>query len=313
MNNDANYPEEKIDTGLVDFDFADVKESQIRTEPSDGKNVQFGNSPQTEVIQPDSDNGLKKSQDSSIDSDLLIMCLRTNLRRELVNNLIAQKQQKTFSTEHSQLVELLLQKDTDLKATLKLAEEQGVLQQKVIALETEVERHDNEIRNLQKQLKEAEQLLATAIFQAKQKLQSIARANRKPVSSEDLIKFAHRISASNAVCAPLNWQQGDLRRPYPTDIEMRLGYLGRLGEMNVNGHMGNFPDLLHRPTHSLGQQGTSAVPNSQAGTYSWLSQNDLHLPMSLPHMMEAKNPKKESEDVDVMSSDSSSSSSSDSQ
>lgn len=41
----------------------------------------------------------------------------------------------------------------------KLAEEQGVLQQKVIALETEVERHDVEIRNLQKQLKEAEQLL----------------------------------------------------------------------------------------------------------------------------------------------------------
>lgn len=57
---------------------------------------------------------------------------------------------------------------------------------------------------------------ATAIFQAKQKLQSITRANNRPVNSEELIKFAHRISASNAVCAPLNWQQGDLRRPYPT-------------------------------------------------------------------------------------------------
>lgn len=57
---------------------------------------------------------------------------------------------------------------------------------------------------------------ATAIFQAKQKLTAIGRANRRPVSSEDLIKFAHRISASNAVCAPLNWQQGDPRRPYPT-------------------------------------------------------------------------------------------------
>lgn len=121
-----------------------------------------------------------------------------------------------------------------------MAEEQGTLQQKVVALETEVERHDVEIRNLQKQLKEAEQLLviqifimlhfkkirnvsihilfcqATAIFQAKQKLQSIARANRRPVSSEELIKFAYRISASNAVCAPLSWQQGDPRRPYPT-------------------------------------------------------------------------------------------------
>lgn len=59
---------------------------------------------------------------------------------------------------------------------------------------------------------------ATAIYQAKQKLQSINRANRRPVSSEDLIKFAHRISSSNAVCAPLTWQPGDPRRPYPTGI-----------------------------------------------------------------------------------------------
>lgn len=93
---------------------------------------------------------------------------------------------------------------------------------------------------------------------------------------------------------------------------MRLGYLGRLGDMNVNGHLGNFPDL-HRSSNTLPQ---SAGPNSQAGTYSWLSQGDLHLPMALPHSgvaMEAKNTKKESDDVDVMSTDSSSSSSSDSQ
>lgn len=42
---------------------------------------------------------------------------------------------------------------------LQLAEEQGVLQQKMVALETEVEHHNVEIHNLQKQLKEAEQLL----------------------------------------------------------------------------------------------------------------------------------------------------------
>ena len=48
-----------------------------------------------------------------------------------------------------------------------------------------------------------------------------------PVPAEDLIKYGHRISASNAVSAPLTWQQGDPRRPYPTDIEMRLGFLAR--------------------------------------------------------------------------------------
>ena len=38
------------------------------------------------------------------------------------------------------------------------------MQQKVVALETEVEHHDVEIRNLQKQLKEAEQLLVNHIL-----------------------------------------------------------------------------------------------------------------------------------------------------
>ena len=98
-----------------------------------------------------------------------------------------------------------------------------------------------------------------------------------------------------------------------TDIEMRLGYLGRLGDMNVNGHLGNFPDILHRPTHALSQP---AVPNSQAGTYSWLFQGDLPMTMAHPGNsvgMDTKTPKKENEDIDVMSTDSSSSSSSDSQ
>ena len=93
---------------------------------------------------------------------------------------------------------------------------------------------------------------------------------------------------------------------------MRQGYLARLGDIN-GSHLANFPDVLHRPGHAMPQ---SNVPNSQAGTYSWLSQGDLHLPLSVPHAgvaMEAKNAKKESDDVDVMSTDSSSSSSSDSQ
>merc|ERR1712083_452378 len=75
------------------------------------------------------------------------------------------------------------------------------------------------------QLKEAETLLASTIYQAKQKLANISRSS--PVLSEDLIKYSHRISASNAVCAPLNWQQGDPRRPYPTDMDLRSGWLSR--------------------------------------------------------------------------------------
>jgi len=57
---------------------------------------------------------------------------------------------------------------------------------------------------------------------------------------------------------------------------MRLGYLGRLGEMSVNGHMGPFPDVMgHRVTGgqhpSMTPGGGPSVPNSQAGTYSFLA------------------------------------------
>lgn len=83
-------------------------------------------------------------------------------------------------------------------------------------------------------MKESEQILSTAIFQAKNKLASISKANKRPINSEDIVKFAHRISASHAISAPLTWQQGDLRRPYPTDIEMRLGFLGK-SDLNING------------------------------------------------------------------------------
>lgn len=170
----------------------------------------------------------------------------------MIENAIAPKHLKLSGPEYSLLTDLLIAKDNELKDTLQLASEQAKIEQKMDILKAEVERQDQDINQLQKQLKEAEQILATAIYQANQKLQSIARANKRPVPSEELIKFAHRISASNAVCAPLTWQQGDPRRPYPTDIEMRLGFLGRVSDP-LNGHMlqqANSMADLHRAGHA---------------------------------------------------------------
>ncbi|ESP04868.1 hypothetical protein LOTGIDRAFT_109428 [Lottia gigantea] len=125
------------------------------------------------------------------------------------------------------LMELLVEKDQELKATIKTAEEQAEIQSVMDNLKIEVEKRDQEIKVLQKNLKDSETILSTAVYQAKQKLESIAQANNKRTSSEDLIKFAHRISASNAVAAPVTWAPGDPRRPYPTDLDMRQGFLGQ--------------------------------------------------------------------------------------
>ncbi|XP_046735193.1 mediator of RNA polymerase II transcription subunit 4 isoform X2 [Diprion similis] len=233
------------------------------------------------------------------------------IAKELIENTIAQKHLKLSSSEHAQLTELLVAKDNELNSTLKLASEQAKINQKMDSLKAEVERQDQDIQQLQRQLKEAEQILATAIYQAKQKLQSISRANKRPVPSEELIKFAHRISASNAVCAPLTWQQGDPRRPYPTDIEMRLGVLGRLSDLPLNGQMiGSHPGIpaeLHRAGHP------AEPPVSQANQFAWHPSGEIHMSVGGQGSVAMNTHKQETEDVEVMSTDSSSSSSSDSQ
>ncbi|XP_052867244.1 mediator of RNA polymerase II transcription subunit 4 isoform X1 [Anopheles cruzii] len=246
--------------------------------------------------------------------------------KELIENTIAPKAQKMSSADHSQLVELLVLKDKELKSTLQLAADQAGIERKMDALREQVRKQDEEINQLQKQLKEAEQILATSIFQARQKLASISKANKRPVSSEELIKFAHRISASHAICAPLTWQQGDLRRPYPTDIEMRLGFLGK-SDLNINGHNLQHPNSLnemHRNTSSVTNAGGCAggstggeIPASAQNQFAWHPSGELHMSMgsgggsvsldTRPHKDASQ------DDVEVMSTESSSSSSSDSQ
>ncbi|EFN89692.1 mediator of RNA polymerase II transcription subunit 4 [Harpegnathos saltator] len=234
------------------------------------------------------------------------------IAKEMIENTIAQKPAKLSNIEHAQLTELLVAKDNELKSTLKRAAEQAKINLKMEALKAEVERQDQDIQQLQRQLKEAEQILATAIYQAKQKLQSIARANKRPVASEELIKYAHRISATNAICAPLSWQQGDPRRPYPTDIEMRLGCLGRLNDVPLNGQMlGSHPSIpsdLHRAGHPAGEP-----PVSQSNQFAWHPSGEIHMSVGGQGSVAVNTHKQETEDVEVMSTDSSSSSSSDSQ
>ncbi|XP_043847562.1 mediator of RNA polymerase II transcription subunit 4 isoform X3 [Dromiciops gliroides] len=146
---------------------------------------------------------------------------------------------------------------------------------------------------------------ATAVYQAKEKLKSIDKARKGAISSEEIIKYAHRISASNAVCAPLTWVPGDPRRPYPTDLEMRSGLLGQMNNPSTNGVNGHLPgDAL----------AAGRLPDVLAPQYPWQS-SDMSVNMLPPNhsndfMLEPPGHNKENEDdVEVMSTDSSSSSS----
>ncbi|ODN04763.1 Mediator of RNA polymerase II transcription subunit 4 [Orchesella cincta] len=227
--------------------------------------------------------------------------------KELLETTIAQKQDKLSHGEQSQIIQLLMSKNDDFKSTLNLACEQQEIDQKMLQLASEVYKHDQEIQMLQKHLKEADTLLSTALFQAKQKLDQIQKAQTHQVGSEDLIRFAHRISSTNAVAAPATWAPGDPRRPYPTDIEMRMGLLARINDMPISQVLENMAPSTRGGEHqypNFTQQPWYVASSDVSSSVSSLFAN-------IPEPTVRGNTNHD--DVEVMSTDSSSSSSSDSQ
>jgi len=243
--------------------------------------------------------------------------------REMVENAVAPKQKRMSTQDHKAVTELLVAKDKELKEALKVAAEQREVEREIEKVRAEVDRQDQSIKALTTQLKEAESLLASTIYQAKQKLENISRAN--PVLSEDLIKYSHKISASNAVCAPLNWEQGDPRRPYPTDIEMRGGFLAR-AEQPLAQQLQALasqppPPPQQTPTSTSATSGFTPTHHSSApGHFSWSSGGEMQMGVgggAPPVAIETSGSRHGgagglNDEVEVMSTDSSSSSSTDS-
>jgi len=198
----------------------------------------------------------------------------------------------------SVLIQLLVAKDAEIQELLKVAKHQASVQETVNRLQQEVDAQQEDIKKLQTHLKEAESLLSNAVYQAKQKLDHIRKANRNPVSSEELIRYAHKISASNSVSCPPGWTPGDQRRPYPSEMEMRMGWLGKMHDPAWNsnfahgGHVGmehgvmGGPAGMHGPGQGMGEthgmrQGMWGGPGSGQG---------MHPPHGQVHSSPVKGP-----------------------
>ncbi|EDS39854.1 mediator complex [Culex quinquefasciatus] len=158
-----------------------------------------------------------------------------------------------------------------------------------------------EINQLQKQLKEAEYILATSIFQARQKLTSFAKATKRPVLSDELIKET---------------SAGHTRR-----TEMRLGFLCNSA---INGHQNpasqNNPGEINRTGAAGGSEitpggfgGIGEITVSAQNQFAWHLSVELHMTMGGGSSIPLDTRAGGQDDVEVMSTDSSSSSSSDSQ
>lgn len=206
------------------------------------------------------------------------------LTKELFESLSATSLYRTTkqdanSGETAKAVDQLISKEKELQAAIEKVQEQQARQQEIQTVREEISKKDREILNLESQLKEAEKILSQALFQAKKKLSAINQASKGMVSSEDLIKYAHRISSSNAVEAPVSWMPGDPRRPYPQDIEMRSGWLGRLmegvpGETEGPGADRSAPQEVVQSSASASQmlQPTGGLGLTNGQAFSWQSQ-----------------------------------------
>ncbi|KAL8614772.1 hypothetical protein ACOMHN_017753 [Nucella lapillus] len=150
---------------------------------------------------------------------------------ELISQMFLPTHERTEDTES--LTKLLVEKDAELKEVLKLAEEQAELQRKINALQEKVARMDAETRKMQRALMEAEDILSTSIYQAKQKLAAIRQANKRPNALEDILRLARNIAGNAGDAAPKNWKPGDPRRPYPTAEEMMRGSLNPLNQAHT--------------------------------------------------------------------------------
>lgn len=105
-----------------------------------------------------------------------------------------------------------------------------------------------------------------------------------------------------------------MRRPYPTDLEMRSGFLSR-PDLPLNGHgipHQNIVNDVHRGGHA------ADIPASSQSQFAWHPSGELHMTMGSSGGMvtldtRASHKETTQDDIEVMSTDSSSSSSSDSQ
>ena len=232
------------------------------------------------------------------------------IARHLVDNSVAPKAQRLSALELEAVVQLLIAKDAELKKTMRVATEQAAVERVMNSVEAELAKVDSATHMLEQQLYEAHYNLSTGIFQARQKLKSINAANKRPVHTEELIRFALRISSTHAVSAPAKWMQGDPRRPYPTDLEMRAGWLGQNCQLLHN--QGHLSDLITRHHHHT-ESGSGGV----GGVLAWQPSGECAIvtggvgagAVGTPgHHAAAVVQTKHQDDVEVMSTDSSSSS-----
>jgi mediator of RNA polymerase II transcription subunit 4 len=159
------------------------------------------------------------------------------------------------------LIDMFIERQTYLNQQIRVVRQQQEYERQIQLKREEILKCERALRCLQTYLLQAVQVLSSAVHQARDKLANIRRARTFP--SETIIRYAHQLASAYSTMAPDNWHQGDIRRPFPTNIDMTRGLLGRISE-----HILQQQQSLPSTTHNLMINAAAIVDSSACRNWS---------------------------------------------
>ncbi|CAF0898439.1 unnamed protein product [Adineta ricciae] len=151
--------------------------------------------------------------------------------REMIVQMHNSTTNRTANVDIQALVDMFIERQNLLTEQIAVVRQHEELERQLQLKREEILKCERALRCLHTYLLQAVQVLSSAVYQAREKLDNIRRAKSFP--SETIIRYAHQLAICYSTTAPENWQQGDIRRPFPTNLDMTRGLLGRISEQTL--------------------------------------------------------------------------------
>jgi mediator of RNA polymerase II transcription subunit 4 len=173
----------------------------------------------------------------------LILQEMDTISREMISQLY---HSSSTNLDTQTLIDMLIERQNYLTQQILIVHQHQDLERQLQIKRDDIFKCENSLYCLQTYLLQAVQVLSSAVFQAREKLENIRKAKSFP--SEAIIRYAYQLATCYSTTAPENWQQGDIRRPYPTNIHMRQGLLGRISEQTLQQQQQEQSNVEHSTT-----------------------------------------------------------------
>jgi len=181
------------------------------------------------------------------------------LSRQLISSATndERKDQLSYQTQQSHYLQMLENSENIFNHQISNLKRKKLLNNRITTLQNKISDRDYQLQLFLKRLKRSEQLLCDVLNEAKYRLSKIKLAEKSNISTDELVRYSYIISRAESVAAPIDWQPGDQRRPFPTEIQMNQGILPALNDTLKNKD----PVSIYNQENNIGtvQQNKSLV------------------------------------------------------